>query len=107
MSRRRQAGRSPSPALRGGVGSIAIDMLAARGYEVIAVTGKAQATEYLQSLGASRVLLRDAIEYGTKALEATQFGGAIDNVGGKTLAWLTRTVGCARQHCQYRPCGWG
>jgi NADPH2:quinone reductase len=77
----------------GGVGSIAIDMLAARGYEVIAVSGKADAAEYLKSLGASRVLARDAIDYGTKPLEAAQFGGAIDNVGGKTLTWLTRTVG--------------
>jgi NADPH2:quinone reductase len=77
----------------GGVGSIAIDMLAARGYEVIAVSGKASAVEYLKSLGAARVLLRDDIDYGSKPLEATQFGGAIDNVGGKTLAWLTRTVG--------------
>jgi acrylyl-CoA reductase (NADPH) len=77
----------------GGVGSIAIDMLAARGYEVVAISGKASAAEYLKSLGAARVLLRDEIDYGTKPLEATQFGGAIDNVGGKTLAWLTRTVG--------------
>jgi acrylyl-CoA reductase (NADPH) len=77
----------------GGVGSIAIDMLAVRGYEVIAVSGKAHAIEYLQSLGAGRVLLREEIDYGTKPLEAAQFGGAIDSVGGKTLAWLTRTVG--------------
>ena len=76
----------------GGVGSIAIDMLAARGYEVIAVSGKAAAVEYLKSLGAARVLLREAIDYGSKPLEAAQFGGAIDSVGGKTLAWLTRTV---------------
>jgi len=77
----------------GGVGSIAIDMLAVRGYEVIAVSGKAHAVEYLKSLGAGRVLLREEIDYGTKPLEAAQFGGAIDSVGGKTLAWLTRTVG--------------
>jgi NADPH2:quinone reductase len=77
----------------GGVGSIAVDMLSSRGYEVIAVSGKADAIEYLKSLGASRVLLREEIDYGKKPLEATQFGGAIDSVGGKTLAWLTRTVG--------------
>lgn len=77
----------------GGVGSIAIDMLAGRGYEVIAVSGKAHATEYLKSLGAARVLARGEIDYGSKPLEAIRFGGAIDNVGGKTLAWLTRTVG--------------
>ena len=77
----------------GGVGSLAIDMLAGAGYEVIAVSGKAHATEYLKSLGAARVLTRAEINFGTKPLEAAQFGGAIDNVGGKMLAWLTRTVG--------------
>jgi len=68
-------------------------MLSSRGYEVIAVSGKGKSTEYLRALGAASVLLREEIDYGTKPLEATRFGGAIDNVGGKTLAWLTRTVG--------------
>jgi NADPH2:quinone reductase len=76
----------------GGVGSVAIDMLAGRGYEVIAVTGKAESTDYLTSLGAARVLLRADIDYGKRPLEAARFGGAIDNVGGETLTWLTRTV---------------
>ena len=76
----------------GGVGSVAIDMLSARGYEVIAVTGKAQATDYLKALGATRVLLRQDIDFGSRPLEAAKFQGAIDNVGGETLTWLTRTV---------------
>jgi NADPH2:quinone reductase len=76
----------------GGVGSLAIDMLAGRGYEVIAVSGKAQADGYLTSLGASRILRRQEIDPGTRPLEAARFGGAIDNVGGDLLAWLTRTV---------------
>ena len=76
----------------GGVGSIAIDMLAGRGYEVFAVTGKAQAKEYLTSLGAARVLLRSELNLGTKPLEAAQFAGAIDNVGGELFTWLTRSV---------------
>ena len=76
----------------GGVGSVAIDMLAGRGYEVIAVTGKTESVDYLQSLGAAKVLLRQQIDYGKKPIEAAQFGGAIDNVGGETLTWLTRTV---------------
>lgn len=76
----------------GGVGSIAIDMLSARGYEVIAVTGKTQSVDYLRSLGASQVLLRSEIDYGKRPLEAARFGGALDNVGGETLSWLTRTV---------------
>lgn len=76
----------------GGVGSIAIDMLAGRGYEVIAVSGKAESVDYLKSLGAAQVLLRQEIDYGKRPLEAARFGGAIDNVGGEILTWLTRTV---------------
>lgn len=76
----------------GGVGSIAIDMLAGRGYQVIAVSGKSSSTEYLTTLGANCVLLRQDIDFGTRPLETTQFAGAIDNVGGNVLTWLTRTV---------------
>jgi NADPH2:quinone reductase len=76
----------------GGVGSIAIDMLAGRGYDVVAVTGKSESADYLKSLGARRVLLRGEIDFGSRPLEATQFAGAIDNVGGEVLTWLTRTV---------------
>ena len=76
----------------GGVGSIAIDMLAARGYSVVAVTGKQSSTEYLQRLGAARVLLRDQINTGSRPMEEAQFAGAVDNVGGELLTWLTRTV---------------
>jgi NADPH2:quinone reductase len=76
----------------GGVGSIAIDMLAGRGYEVVAVTGKASAAEYLRTIGASRILLRDDIDFGTQPLEKGEWAGAIDNLGGDYLAWLTRTM---------------
>jgi acrylyl-CoA reductase (NADPH) len=76
----------------GGVGSVAIDMLAGRGYEVVALSGKTAAADYLQALGAARVLDRQEINFGSKPLEAAQFAGAIDNVGGDTLTWLTRTV---------------
>ena len=76
----------------GGVGSIAIDMLAGRGYEVIAVTGKAGSVDYLRALGAAQVLLRGEVDHGKRPLEAARYAGAIDNVGGDTLTWLTRTV---------------
>jgi NADPH2:quinone reductase len=76
----------------GGVGSLAIDMLAGRGYDVVAVSGKASATDYLKSLGAKTVLLRQDIDLGSKPLEAARFAGAIDSVGGDLLTWLTRTV---------------
>jgi acrylyl-CoA reductase (NADPH) len=75
----------------GGVGSFAIDMLAARGYEVVAVTGK-EAVDYLRGIGAARILPRSQINLGSRPLETAEFAGAIDNVGGPMLAWLTRTV---------------
>jgi len=76
----------------GGVGSIAVDLLAGRGYEVVAVSGKPEADEYLKSLGASRILRRQEIDLGSRPMEAVLWGGAIDNVGGELLTWLTRTV---------------
>ena len=76
----------------GGVGSVAIDMLAGRGYKVVAVTGKKSATAYLEQLGAARVLLRDEINLGSRPLEEAQWAGAIDNLGGDVLTWLTRTT---------------
>ncbi len=76
----------------GGVGSIAINMLAGRGYEVVAVSGKPDAEPYLRELGAHRVLRRQDVDLGSRPMEATLWAGAIDNVGGETLTWLTRTV---------------
>ena len=76
----------------GGVGSLAIDMLSTRGYRVVAVSGKAAAVPYLKELGAHEVLLREGLDLGSRPLETARFGGAIDNVGGETLTWLTRTV---------------
>jgi acrylyl-CoA reductase (NADPH) len=76
----------------GGVGSVAIDMLAGRGYEVVAVTGKAQEEVYLKKIGARRILLRDDIDFGRRPLEKATWAGAIDNLGGDYLAWLTRTM---------------
>ncbi len=77
----------------GGVGSLAIDMLDARGYEAVAFTGKADASDYLTAIGARRVLLRDEIDYGKRPMEKSLWAGAIDNLGGEPLEWLTRTVG--------------
>ena len=76
----------------GGVGSVAIDMLAGCGYEVIALTGKATEEAYLREIGASRILLRDQIDLGKRPMEKAQWGGAIDNLGGDYLTWLTRTM---------------
>jgi NADPH2:quinone reductase len=76
----------------GGVGSIAIDMLAGRGYEVAALTGKAGEEAYLRKIGASQILLRDELDLGRRPMEKAQWAGAIDNLGGDYLTWLTRTV---------------
>lgn len=76
----------------GGVGSIAIDMLSGRGYEVIALTGKASEDAYLREIGARRILIRDQIDLGKRPMEKATWGGAIDNLGGDYLTWLTRTV---------------
>jgi NADPH2:quinone reductase len=76
----------------GGVGSLAINMLAGRGYEVVAVSGKPEADDYLRELGAARILRRQDIDLGSRPMERIQWAGAIDNVGGELLTWLTRTV---------------
>jgi acrylyl-CoA reductase (NADPH) len=76
----------------GGVGGLAVDMLAGRGYQVTALTGKAEAEAYLRELGAAEVLVRGEFEMGTKPLERAMWAGAVDNLGGETLAWLTRTM---------------
>lgn len=76
----------------GGVGSVAVDLLAGLGYEVTAISGKDDQHEYLRHLGASQVLSRHTLVMGRKPLEKTIWAGAVDPVGGETLAWLTRTM---------------
>ncbi len=77
----------------GGVGSLAIRMLSQLGYHVVALTGKKSEQEYLLSLGASEILSRSEIDFGSKRpLEKSLWAGALDAVGGETLAWLLRTV---------------
>jgi acrylyl-CoA reductase (NADPH) len=76
----------------GGVGSLAIDMLAGRGYEVVALTGKTESVDYLKSLGARSVLLRADLQPGNRPLEAARYAGVIDNVGGTVLAAVLRQV---------------
>jgi NADPH2:quinone reductase len=77
----------------GGVGSAAIAMLKRRGYRVVAVSGRPEHEAYLRALGADEVSTPEALALGTRPLEATRFGGVIDNVGGPVLAGLIRHVG--------------
>lgn len=76
----------------GGVGSFAIQLLSQLGYEVIALTRKQDQQVYLQSLGAQDVLNIDEVVRDDAPLHKGRWGGAIDNIGGETLAWLTKSV---------------
>lgn len=76
----------------GGVGSIAIDCFARLGYQVTAVTRKDAAHEYLRSLGAADVIAPAALDAGSGPMGKSRWAGAIDPVGGETLAALTRTT---------------
>ncbi|MGE3268157.1 MAG: oxidoreductase [Chloroflexota bacterium] len=77
----------------GGVGSTAVDILAARGYTVAASTGSADAHEYLRALGASEIVDRaETSASSNRPLERGRWAGAVDAVGGPTLAYLLRTM---------------
>lgn len=72
----------------GGVGSVAVRLLSARGYEVIAVSGRPEHAGWLRRLGAAHVETPESLATGSKPLDRARFGGAIDNVGGPLLASL-------------------
>jgi NADPH2:quinone reductase len=76
----------------GGVGSVAIALLSGLGFKVTAVTSKSTADDYLRGLGASDIFHLKGKELDAKPLEKILWGGAVDSLGGATLAWLTRTV---------------
>lgn len=77
----------------GGVGSISIQALAHLGYEVVALTGKANETEYLKKMGAKDVMLRSSLDLSKiKPLDRAIWAGAVDNLGGETLAWMASTM---------------
>jgi len=77
----------------GGVGSTAVNMLAALGHEVSASTGKASEHDYLRELGATEILSREEVSTQARGpLEAERWAGGVDPVGGDTLAYLLRTT---------------
>ena len=78
----------------GGVGSVAVDLLAGAGYEVVASTGKADATAHLKALGAADVIgrLPEDPDAKPRPLGKTRWAGAVDCVGGKTLADVLSTL---------------
>ena len=77
----------------GGVGSVAVDLLSARGFEVVASTGDETAHDYLRSLGAKSLISREQTSAASdKPLERPVWSAAVDTVGGSTLAYLLRTM---------------
>lgn len=77
----------------GGVGSIAVDILAGAGYQVVALTGKETQSDYLKSLGAQEVMLREGLDLSRiKPLDKATWAGAVDNLGGDVLSWLASTM---------------
>jgi len=76
----------------GGVGSFAIDILTAAGYEVHAISGKVDQFDYLEGLGARQCISRHDLHWGQKPLESIRWAGCIDNVGGDTLAGISRVI---------------
>ena len=72
----------------GGVGSVAVVLLAELGYSVAAVTGNREDDNYLYQLGAAEIISRTEFEQPSRPLETQRWAGAIDTVGGKVLAHL-------------------
>ena len=97
-ARRRDIGtrcsvRSPKATATGGVGSIAIEILAKKGYHVVALTGKEAESDYLKALGAKETLLRQSLDLAKiKPLGKETWAGAVDNLGGDVLAWMASTM---------------
>jgi putative YhdH/YhfP family quinone oxidoreductase len=77
----------------GGVGSIAIDILAGLGHHVVAITGKGEEADYLKGIGAKEVTLRSSLDLAKiKPLDKATWAGAVDNLGSEMLAWLASTM---------------
>ena len=77
----------------GGVGSLAVDMLAKSGYHVVALTGKESESDYLRSLGAAEIMLRQNLDLSKiRPLDRGRWAGAVDNLGGDVLAWIASTM---------------
>lgn len=77
----------------GGVGSIAVDILAGLGYDVTALTGKEAEADYLKSLGAKQVMLRSSLDLSRiRPLDKATWAGAVDNLGGDVLSWMASTM---------------
>ena len=87
----------------GGVGSVAIKLLAQLGYEVTAVTGKAEKVDWIKMLGATSVITREeALEGNNKPMLPEKWGGVVDTVGGDILFNGVKSL---RYGCSLAACG--
>ncbi len=87
----------------GGVGSVAVKLLAKLGYEVAAVTGKPEQHDFLRGLGATEILSREDAQAGAdKPLLAERWGGVVDTVGGDILFNAVKSL---RYGCSLAACG--
>ncbi len=98
LARMQQNGQTPDkgPILvtgaSGGVGQFAIQLFSRAGFEVHALTGKSDLRARLEKLGAKKIFLSDEFPLKSRPLEAVQYGGAVDNLGGETLASIVARV---------------
>ncbi|HEY7834758.1 MAG TPA: MDR family oxidoreductase [Ktedonobacterales bacterium] len=76
----------------GAVGGLAVALLAALGYTVVAETGRAELHDYLKSLGAHEIIARTALEEQSGPMGSARWGGAVDAAGGAMLAGVLRTL---------------
>lgn len=76
----------------GGVGSVACAILAKLGYTVSASTGKESEHDYLRQLGVNEILSREAVSEEGRPLGKALWAGAVDQVGGSTMAWVLSTM---------------
>jgi acrylyl-CoA reductase (NADPH) len=85
----------------GGVGSVAVAVMAKLGYEVVAVSGKAESHDYLRSLGAKEIVGREALS-SDRPLDKERWDGAVDTVGGAALGGVLRSMA---HHSSVAACG--
>jgi putative YhdH/YhfP family quinone oxidoreductase len=76
----------------GGVGMLALDIFSRVGFEMHAITGKAQHFDFLKAIGARQCVSREGLYWGQRPLESAKWAAAVDNVGGEMLAGLTRVI---------------
>ncbi len=92
MGARPEQGKVAVSGASGAVGSVAVELLAKLGFDVVAISGKADHEDSLKELGASEVVGRDALAEDKKPMLKPVFGNAVDTVGGAPLAELLKQI---------------